>query len=85
MHLLKVCKPRIFQKSAACAVYAMLQHYLWLVVFMWMAVEGLQMYLSLVRVFGSHISRYMLKFNLVAWGRYLSSFTAVFRFPHRNS
>jgi hypothetical protein len=59
----------IFQKSTGCAVYTMLQHYMWLVVFIWMAVEGLQMYLSLVQVFGSHISKYMIKFNLAAWGR----------------
>jgi len=55
-------------KSTGCAVYAMIQHYLWLVVFVWMVVEGFLMYLSLVQVFGSHISKYMLKFNLAAWG-----------------
>jgi len=55
-------------KSTGCAVYAMIQHYLWLVVFAWMVVEGFLMYLSLVQVFGSHISKYMLKFNLAAWG-----------------
>lgn len=54
--------------SIGCAIYTMLQHYLWLVVFMWMGVEGFLMYLSLVQVFGSHISKYMLKFNLFAWG-----------------
>jgi len=59
--------PYIFQKSIGCAVYAMLQHYLWLVVFCWMVIEGFLMYLSLVQVFGSHISKYMLKFNLAAW------------------
>ncbi|XP_063690519.1 adhesion G-protein coupled receptor G2-like [Bolinopsis microptera] len=55
-------------KSTGCAVYAMIQHYLWLVVFAWMVVEGFLMYLSLVQVFGSHISKCMLKFNLAAWG-----------------
>ena len=44
-----------FQKSGGCAIYAMLQHYLWLVVFCWMIIEGIQMYLSLVQVFDSHI------------------------------
>jgi len=33
-----------------------------------MVVEGVLMYLSLVQVFGSHISKYMLKFNLLCWG-----------------
>ncbi|XP_063693463.1 adhesion G-protein coupled receptor G7-like [Bolinopsis microptera] len=54
--------------SAGCIVYAAIQHYLWLVVFLWMVVEGILMYLSLVQVFGSHISKYMLKFNLLCWG-----------------
>eukprot|EP00116_Pleurobrachia_bachei_P010447 sb/3470709/ len=54
-------------RSVGCVVYTMLQHYLWLVVFMWMIIEGFLMYLSLVQVFGSHISKYMLKFNLAAW------------------
>lgn len=58
----------IKMKSVSCVVYAMLQHYLWLVVFCWMVIEGFLMYLSLVQVFGSHISKYMLKFNLAAWG-----------------
>ena len=49
----------------------MLQHYFWLVVFAWMFIEGLQMYLSLVQVFGAHISKYMLKFNIAAWGKYI--------------
>ncbi|KAL5247689.1 hypothetical protein ACHWQZ_G019546 [Mnemiopsis leidyi] len=54
--------------STGCIVFAALQHYLWLVVFLWMVVEGVLMYLSLVQVFGSHISKYMLKFNLLCWG-----------------
>merc|ERR1719171_35750 len=33
-----------------------------------MAIEGFIMYLALVQVFGSHISKYMIKFNLAAWG-----------------
>ena len=68
-----------FQKSTGFAVYAMIQHYLWLVVFVWMVVEGVQMYLSLVQVFGSHISKYMLKFNLAAWGMSRSALTLYLR------
>ena len=51
-----------------CAIYAMVQHYLWLVVFGWMVIEGIQMYMSLVKVFDNLISRYMLKYNIAAWG-----------------
>ena len=61
----------MFQKSRCCAAYAIIQHYLWLVVFCWMVIEGFLVYLSLVQVFGSHISKYMLKFNLAAWGKCL--------------
>ena len=56
------------QESVGCIIYAAIQHYLWLVVFTWMAIEGFVMYLSLVQVFGSHISKYMIKFNIIAWG-----------------
>ena len=59
-----------FQKSSGCAAYAIMQHYLWLVVFAWMVVEAVQMYLKLVQVFGAHISHYMVKFNLAAWGKW---------------
>ena len=45
----------------------MFQHYLWLVVFMWMIIEGFVMYLALIKVFDSYVSRYILKFNLAAW------------------
>ncbi|KAL5246778.1 hypothetical protein ACHWQZ_G018849 [Mnemiopsis leidyi] len=55
-------------KSTGCIVYTMLQHYIWLVVFMWTIIEGFLMYLSLVQVFGSHISNYMIKFNALAYG-----------------
>ena len=46
----------------------MLQHYFWLVAFVWMGIEGIPMYLSLVQVFANHISKYMLKYNTAAWG-----------------
>ena len=77
-HVLTKMKMFIFQKSTGCTVYAMFQHYLWLVVFVWMTVEGLQMYLSLVQVFGSHISKYMIKFNLAAWGKTILLYNVLF-------
>ena len=63
-------KPTGFQKSIGCAAYTMMQHYLWLVVFGWMLVEGVQMYLNIVQVFDAHVSKYMLKYNVAAWGMY---------------
>jgi len=50
-----------------CAILAMVLHYAYLVVFMWTIVESVIMYISLVQVFGGHISKYMLKFNLFCW------------------
>ena len=69
----EVCDPQLFkffywQKSTGCAAYAIMQHYLWLVVFAWMVVEAVEMYLKLVQVFDAHISHYALKYNLAAWG-----------------
>lgn len=50
-----------------CAILAVMLHYAYLVVFMWTIVESVIMYISLVQVFGGHISKYMLKFNIFCW------------------
>ena len=46
----------------------MMQHYFWLVTFVFMVIEGIQMYFSLVKIFDSHVSKYMQKYNIAAWG-----------------
>ncbi|XP_054482334.1 adhesion G-protein coupled receptor G2-like [Anoplopoma fimbria] len=51
-----------------CISTAWFLHYFLLVTFTWMGLEAVHMYLALVKVFNSHISRYMLKFSLVGWG-----------------
>ncbi|KAK2828598.1 hypothetical protein Q5P01_019632 [Channa striata] len=51
-----------------CISTAWFLHYFLLVSFTWMGLEGVHMYNALVKVFNSHISRYMLKFSLVGWG-----------------
>ncbi|XP_053187061.1 adhesion G-protein coupled receptor G2 [Scomber japonicus] len=51
-----------------CISTAWFLHYFLLVSFTWMGLEAVHMYLALVRVFNSYISRYMLKFSLVGWG-----------------
>lgn len=56
-----------------CKAIAILMDYSYLVVFMWTVVESCIMYISLVQVFGGHISKYMLKFNLFAWSTPLLS------------
>ena len=60
-----------------------------------MVVEAVQMYLNLVQVFDAHISKYMIKYNLAAWGmsysldRPCSNLIAVsslsFSIMHKNS
>ncbi|TWW67120.1 Adhesion G protein-coupled receptor G3 G-protein coupled receptor 97 [Takifugu flavidus] len=58
-----------------CKGLGLLLHCSLMATFLWMAVEGLHLYLLLVRVFNIDIKRYMLKLSLVAWG--LPTLTAV--------
>ncbi|XP_078573507.1 adhesion G-protein coupled receptor G7-like [Branchiostoma floridae x Branchiostoma japonicum] len=51
-----------------CTVVSFLLHYFLLAVFMWMAVEAVNMYLAFVIVLGAHVSRFMLKAAIFAWG-----------------
>nr|XP_033493087.1 adhesion G-protein coupled receptor G2 [Epinephelus lanceolatus] len=51
-----------------CISTAWFLHYFLLVTFTWMGLEAVHMYVALVKVFNSHISRYMLKFSVVGWG-----------------
>ena len=54
--------------KTGCQVFAVLIHYLVLVSFLWMAVEGFNLYLCFVRIGKDSISRFMLKSNVFAWG-----------------
>ncbi|XP_031725131.1 adhesion G-protein coupled receptor G2 [Anarrhichthys ocellatus] len=51
-----------------CVSTAWFLHYFLLVTFTWMGLEAFHMYLALVKVFNTHISRYMLKLSLISWG-----------------
>ncbi|XP_030009686.1 adhesion G-protein coupled receptor G2 isoform X3 [Sphaeramia orbicularis] len=51
-----------------CISTAWFLHYFLLVAFTWMGLEAVHMYLALVKVFNSYISRYMLKFSIAGWG-----------------
>lgn len=51
-----------------CKGLGLLLHWSLMATFLWMAVEGLHLYLLLVRVFNIYIKRYVLKLSLVAWG-----------------
>ena len=53
---------------AHCQAVAVLLHYFFLVTFMWMLMEGVILYLTLVKVFVKHKKRYMLAFALTSYG-----------------
>ncbi|XP_044090617.1 adhesion G-protein coupled receptor G4 [Neovison vison] len=57
-----------FQKARLCVTAAVTLHYFLLVSLTWMGLEGVHMYLSLVRVFNIYVPNYILKFCLVGWG-----------------
>ena len=59
-------------KQAVCSAIAVLLHYLFLVVFMWMLMEGVVLYVKLVMVFIKHHKRYIFAFTVASYGKLLS-------------
>uniref|UniRef100_G1L882 Adhesion G-protein coupled receptor G4 n=1 Tax=Ailuropoda melanoleuca TaxID=9646 RepID=G1L882_AILME len=57
-----------FPEVGLCVTAAVALHYFLLVSLTWMGLEGVHMYLSLVRVFNIYVPNYILKFCLVGWG-----------------
>ena len=51
-----------------CQVTAVLLHYFFLVSFMWMLMEGIVLYVALVRVFITHHRRYIIAFTVASYG-----------------
>ncbi|XP_053501214.1 adhesion G-protein coupled receptor G2 isoform X2 [Ictalurus furcatus] len=51
-----------------CISTAFFLHYFLLASFTWMAMEAVHMYISLVKVFNTYVSRYMVKLGLAGWG-----------------
>ena len=52
----------------------LLQHYIWLTVFGWMAAEGLYLYRMVHSVFVTHGGGYVTKLAIIVWGKLFSSF-----------
>ena len=52
-----------------CRLVAVLLHYWFLVSFMWMLMEGVVLYVALVRVFISHHARYIAAFTIASYGK----------------
>ncbi|KAF5892955.1 adhesion G-protein coupled receptor G2-like isoform X1, partial [Clarias magur] len=51
-----------------CISTAFFLHYFLLASFTWMAMEAIHMYLALVKVFNTYVSRFMVKLGLAGWG-----------------
>ncbi|XP_046717249.1 adhesion G-protein coupled receptor G2 isoform X1 [Silurus meridionalis] len=51
-----------------CISTAFFLHYFLLASFTWMAMEAVHMYIALVKVFNTYVSRIMVKFGLAGWG-----------------
>ena len=56
--------------QAGCQAVAVLLHYSFLVSFMWMLMEGVVLYISLVRVFIKHKKRYIAAFTITSYGEF---------------
>uniref|UniRef100_A0A3B3RC77 Adhesion G-protein coupled receptor G6 n=1 Tax=Paramormyrops kingsleyae TaxID=1676925 RepID=A0A3B3RC77_9TELE len=54
-----------------CISMAAFLHFFLLTTFTWMGLESIHMYIALVKVFNTYIRRYILKFCLVGWGKWL--------------
>ena len=52
-----------------CRTAAVIMHYLFLVSFMWMLMEGVVLYVALVRVFVTNQRRYMISYFIFSYGR----------------
>ena len=64
-----------------CQAFSVLTHYFVLASFFWMGVEGVNIYLCVVKVMNGKISKFVWKASAVAWGKSLYvTFYCVFGF-----
>ena len=59
--------------QAVCSAIAVLLHYMFLVVFMWMLMEGVVLYVALVVVFVKHRMRYIAGFTIASYGQFCTN------------
>ena len=53
-----------------CRIGAIALHYFVLTTFMWMGISAYNMYLSFVKVLNSYFPNFMMKCNIVGWGKF---------------
>jgi len=58
----------VIPSQVGCQVVAVLLHYFFLVTFMWMLMEGVVLYVALVRVFVEHKTRYIIVYTAISYG-----------------
>ena len=63
-----LCLPLLSPPQAVCQAIAVLLHYFFLVTFMWMLMEGVVLYVALVRVFIKKQKRYIIAFTAFSYG-----------------
>ena len=61
----------------ACQSIAVLLHYTFLVTFMWMLMEGVVLYVALVKVFVTKPRNYIIGFTAVSYGMYVRTCTCI--------
>ena len=55
--------------KVACSVIAVVLQYMFLVTFMWMLMEGVVLYITLVKIFISRTKRYAVSFTILSYGK----------------
>ena len=68
-----------------CRLVAVLLHYWFLVSFMWMLMEGVVLYVALVRVFVSHHARYIAAFTIASYGENYCTSNTGKEFPNQTT
>jgi hypothetical protein len=70
----------LFSVQGACSAIAVLLHYWFLAAFMWMLMEGVVLYVALVRVFVKKQRFYIAGFTIVSYGRCSETVSVVIAF-----
>ena len=69
MYVVFICATHSTAVPALCAIVAVLLQYFFLVAFMLMAAEAINLYLKLVVVLGDKIEHFVLKAGVISWSK----------------